>query len=95
MTRAGSRHQGKLLPLGELVGLKPMSYVTRLGFAVLAFGAAMNADKVIARVIGLVWLLLAGAGLLLVGITKETAVDIVLGLAVLGAAGYSWWYTRS
>ncbi|WP_367872843.1 hypothetical protein [Luteolibacter sp. Populi] len=84
-----------ILPLGELVGLKPMSYATRLGLATLAFGAAMNADKVIARVIGFVWLLLAGAGLFLIGITKGTAVDLVLGVAVLGAAGYSWWYTRS
>ncbi|MBB5349780.1 hypothetical protein HNR46_000001 [Haloferula luteola] len=81
--------------LGALVALKPMSYVIRLGFAVLAFGAAMNVDKTVARVIGFVWLLLTGAGLLLVGIQNGTIVDIVLGVAALGAAGYSWWYTRS
>jgi hypothetical protein len=47
--------------LGALVALKPMSCVVRLGFAVLAFGAAMNADKTIARVIGFVWLALGAA----------------------------------
>ena len=81
--------------LGALVALKPMSYVMRLGLAVLAFGAAMNVDKVIARVIGFVWLLVTGAGLLLVGIQNGTIVDILLGIAALSAAGYSWWYTRS
>lgn len=81
--------------LGALVALKPMSHVIRLGLAVLAFGAAMNVDKTVARVIGFVWLLLTGAGLLLVGIQNGTIVDIALGIAGLGAAGYSWWYTRS
>ena len=81
--------------LGAIVALKPMSYVIRLGLAVLAFGAAMNVDKVIARVIGFVWLLVTGAGLLLVGIQNGTIVDILLGIAALAAAGYSWWYTRS
>ena len=81
--------------LGALIALKPMSYVIRIGFAVLAFGAAMNVDKVIARVIGFVWLLLTGGGLFLLGLQNGTAVDLVLGLGVLGAAGYSWWYTRS
>jgi hypothetical protein len=80
--------------LGSLVALKPMSYVIRLGLAVLAFGAAMNADKVIARVIGFVWLLLTGAGLLFVGIQNDTTIDILLGIAGLAAAGYSWWHTR-
>jgi hypothetical protein len=81
--------------LGAIVALKPMSYVIRLGLAVFAFGAAMNVDKVIARVIGFVWLLVTGAGLLLVGIQNGTVVDILLGIAALAAAGYSWWYTRS
>jgi hypothetical protein len=81
--------------LGAIAALKPMSYVMRLGLAVLAFGAAINVDKVIARVIGFVWLLLTGAGLLLVGIQNGTIVDILLGIAALSAAGYSWWYTRS
>jgi len=81
--------------LGALVALKPLSYAIRLGLAVLAFGAAMNADKTIARVIGFVWLLLTGLGLLLVGIKNGTIVDILLGIAGLGAAGYSWWFTRS
>jgi hypothetical protein len=81
--------------LDALIALKPMSYVMRLGLAVLAFGAAMNVDKVVARVIGFVWLLLTGAGLLLVGMQNGTIVDILLGIAALAAAGYSWWYTRS
>ena len=81
--------------LGALVALKPMSYVMRIVFAVVAFGAAMNVDKVIARVIGFVWLLITGATLLMVGIPNGTVVDILLGITALSAAGYSWWYTRS
>lgn len=81
--------------LGALVALKPMSYMIRIGTALLAFSVAMNADKVIARVIGFVWLLVTGAGLLLVGIQHGTIVDILLGIAGLAAAGYSWWYTRA
>lgn len=80
--------------LGALVALKPTSYLIRLGIAALAFGAAMDSNKVVARVIGFVWLLIAGAGLLIVGIQHGTIVDILLGVAALGAAGYSWWYTR-
>ncbi len=82
-------------PLGALIALKPFSYIMRVGFAVVAFGAAMNVDKVIARVIGFVWLLITGAMLLLVGFQNGTIIDILLGLAALGGAGYSWWYTRS
>lgn len=81
--------------LGALAALKPMSYVIRLGLAVLAFGAAMNVDRTVARVIGFVWLLLTGLGLLLVGIQNGTILDILLGIVALVAAGYSWWYTRS
>ncbi len=82
------------LTIGALTALKPMSYVMRIGVALVAFGAAMNVEKVIARVIGLVWLIITGAMLLLTGITHGTAVDIILGLAALGAAAYSWWHTR-
>jgi len=80
--------------VGVVIALKPMSYVIRLGLAVLAFGAAMNVEKVIARVIGFVWLLITGAGLLLVGFQNGTFVDIILGLVALCAAGFSWWFTR-
>lgn len=83
------------MPLAELIALKPISYLTRLLIACVAFGAAMNPDKVIARVIGLVWLLIAGGGFLMLGVTKETIVDLLLGLVALGAAGYAWWYTRA
>lgn len=81
--------------VGALMALKPMSYVVRLGFAVLAFGAAMDVERTVARVIGFVWLLLTGAGFLFAGLQHGTVVDIVAGIAALGAAGYSWWYTRS
>jgi hypothetical protein len=80
--------------LASLIALKPMSYLLRIALAAVAFGAAMNPDKVVARVIGLVWLIVTGAGLLLVGFTNGTAVDIVLGLVALGAAAYSWWHNR-
>ena len=80
--------------LSALIALKPTSYVIRVGLAIVAFGAAMNVDKVVARVIGFLWLLITGAGLLFVGFLNGTATDIVLGLVALGGAGYSWWYTR-
>jgi hypothetical protein len=83
------------LALGALMALKPMNYLLRLCIAVFAFGAAMNAEKVVARVIGFVWLLIAGAGFLFMGITRGTIVDLLFGAAALGAAGYSWWFTRS
>ena len=80
--------------LSALMALKPMSYVMRIGFAIAAFAAAMNVDQVIARVLGLVWLLITGGLLLGIGIPHGTVVDIVLGIAALAAAGYSWWFTR-
>lgn len=76
------------------VALKPTSYAIRLGLGVLAFGAAMNVDKVIARVIGFAWLLVTGAGLLLIGFQNGTWLDIFLGVVAIGGAGYSWWYTH-
>jgi hypothetical protein len=51
--------------LAALTALTPMSYAIRLALAGAAFCAAMNVDKVVARVIGFVWLLIAGAGLLI------------------------------
>lgn len=81
--------------LAAWVTLKPTSYLIRIGLAGVAFMAAMNVEKVIGRVIGFVWLLLTGTGLVLVGIREGTILDIALGLAALGGAGYSWWYTRS
>lgn len=87
-----------LLPDHQLaaaaIALKPTSYAIRLGLGALAFGAAINVDKVIARVIGFAWLLVTGAGLLLVGFQNGTWVDIILGFVAIGAAGYSWWYTH-
>ena len=81
--------------LADLIALRPLSYVIRLGLALVAFSAAMNAEKVVPRVLGLGWLLVTGGLLLLVGISRGTLVDILLGLAVVGAAGYSWWHTRA
>ena len=83
------------LPIADLIALKPMSYGIRILLAAAAFPAAMNVEKVIPRVIGLVWLLITGAGLLIVGFNHGTIVDILLGIVALGAAGYSWWFTRS
>lgn len=80
--------------LAALVALKPVSYFIKLAIAAVAFGAAMNSDRAIARVVGLVWLVVTGGGLLFVGIGNGTVVDIVLGLVAIGAAAYSWWYTR-
>ncbi|MCB1211131.1 MAG: hypothetical protein KDK97_17540, partial [Verrucomicrobiales bacterium] len=62
--------------------------------ALVAFGAAMNVEKVIARVIGFAWLLVAGTAFLIIGATNGTAIDVALGLAAWGGAGYSFWYTR-
>lgn len=80
--------------VAALVALKPISYVIRIGVAVVAFGAAMNVERVVWRVIGMVWLLLTGLGLVWVGFQNGTVVDILLGLVGVGAAGYSWWFTR-
>ncbi len=80
--------------LSALIALEPLSYLIRIGLGVVAFGAAMNSEKTIARVVGLVWLLITGAALFFVGIQNVTVVDILLGLLVLAAAGYSWWHTR-
>lgn len=80
--------------LGALIALSPTSYVIRLVLAGVAFGAAMNVERTVARVVGFVWLLITGAALLMVGFQNGTAVDILLGFAALGAAGYSWWFTR-
>jgi len=59
------------------------------------FIAAINIEEVVARAIGLVILILTGAGLLLVGISNQTVLDILFGIIGLGAAAYSWWYTRN
>ena len=77
-----------------LIALEPMSYLIRLGLAAVAFGAAINPDKVFARVVGLVWLIVTCGGLLIVGINNGTMVDIILGMIAGGAAAYSWWHTR-
>lgn len=80
--------------LAALVALKPMSYLIRIATGAAAFVAASKAENTVTRVIGFVWLLIAGAALLIVGILNVTIVAILLGLVALGAAGYSWWYTR-
>jgi len=80
--------------LAGWIGLSPLSYVTRLLVAGGAFTAAMNVEQVVTRVLGFVILLISGAGMLLVGLGKGTILDILLGAGFLGAAGYSWWFTR-
>lgn len=81
--------------LGALFAREPHRYLFDLCIAVVAFGAAMNHERAIRRAIGFVVLLLTGGGLMILGIQKGTVADMVLGLAGLGAAAYSWWYTRS
>lgn len=54
----------------------------------------MNVEKVVVRVIGLVWLGLTGVGLLIGGIGAGAIIDILLGLTALGAAFYAWWHCR-
>jgi hypothetical protein len=80
---------------GALLARQPHRYLFDLCIAVVAFGAAMNHERAIRRAIGFVVLLLTGCSFLILGIQNGTAVDMVLGLAALGAAAYSWWYTRS
>lgn len=81
--------------LGALVARDPHRYLFDLCIAVVAFGAAMNHERAIRRAIGFVVLLLTGGGLMILGIQNGTPVDMILGLSGLGAAAYSWWYTRS
>jgi hypothetical protein len=83
-----------LAPLADLIALSPSSYAFRVLIGVSGFIASLNVDNTISRVIGLVVVLLLGAGLLFMGITHGTIVDIVLGFVGLAAAGYSWWHTR-
>jgi len=61
----------------------------------MAFTAAMNYENVITRVLGFVFLIISGAALLMIGLGHGTIIDILLGIAAIGAAGYSWWYTRN
>ena len=81
--------------LAALVALQPKSYLIRLGMAAVAFSGAMSSERVVARVIGFAWLLIAGAGFLIMGARSGTVVDLLIGLSLLGAAGYSWWFTRA
>jgi hypothetical protein len=83
-----------IAPLADLIALRPSSYAVRIAVAISAFFASLNVETTLKRVICFVVVLLTGAGLLFTGITHGTVVDILLGLAGLGAAGYSWWFTR-
>jgi hypothetical protein len=80
--------------LADLVALRPSSYAFRIAVVISAFFASLNVESTIKRAICFVVVLLTGAGLLFVGITHGTGVDILLGVAGLAAAGYSWWFTR-
>jgi len=80
--------------ISSLLAMEPMFYVKRLGVAVVAFGVSMNMDKVIGRGIALALLVVIGGVLLMLGCTKGTLVDILLGLTVVGSAGYAWWYNH-
>ena len=82
------------LVLAELVALRPSSYAFRIAIAISAFFASLNVDSTVKRAICFVVVLGTGAGLLFAGITHGTIVDILLGLVGLGAAAYSWWFTR-
>lgn len=84
----------ELFPLADLIALRPTSYAFRIAVCISAFVASLNVESVVTRVIGFVVVLLTGGGLLFTGITHGTVVDILLGIAGLGAAGYSWWFTR-
>ena len=80
--------------LADLVALRPSSYAFRIAIAISSFFASLNVESTIKRAICFVVVLLTGAGLLLAGISHGTIIDILLGLVGLGAAAYSWWFTR-
>jgi hypothetical protein len=82
------------LVLADLVALRPSSYAFRIAIAISAFFASLNVDSTIKRAVCFVVVLITGAGLLLTGISHGTIIDILLGLVGLGAAAYSWWFTR-
>lgn len=77
-----------------LIAMEPKAYLIRLIMASVAFSVAMNIERVILRVLGFVWLLIVGASFTIIGFSHGTILDILLGLVAVGAAGYSWWYTR-
>ena len=78
----------------QLFALPVGRYVMTLAFAAGAFGAATNVESVVWRTLALVYLGLNGIGFLLIGLGSFAVVDILLGLAGIGAAFYAWHYTR-
>ena len=78
----------------KLFALPVGRYFMTLAFAAGAFGAATNVESVVWRTIALVYLGLNGLVFLLVGLGAFAVVDILLGVAGLGAAFYAWNYTR-
>ena len=79
--------------IGALFARSPLSYTLRIALGIVAFGAAMNVDGVVTRVIGLVWLGLTGVGMILIFVTNGTIGDLLLGIVAFGATGYAWWDT--
>ena len=53
---------GYIYLISTFISLEPSSYLMRICFGGMAFGAAMSSDKVFARLIGFVWLLFTGGG---------------------------------
>ncbi len=80
--------------IAELVALKPASYIGRIIACIGAFYAALNIEGTFSRAAGVAVLVIAGGGLLIVGLSNGTAIDILLGILGSVAAGYTWWHTR-
>ena len=78
----------------KLFTLPVRRYVMTLAFAAGAFGAATNVESVVWRTMALVYIGLNGVVFLLMGLGPFAVVDILLGVAGLGAAFYAWSYTR-
>ena len=78
----------------KLLALPIRRYAMTLVIAAAAFGAATNVESVVWRTLALVYLGLNGLVFLLMGLVSFAVIDILLGLAGLGAAFYAWHYTR-
>lgn len=74
--------------------MPPTKYITTAIFALGAFGAAMASEKVVPRVIGLAYLVFYGAAFTIIGVMAFAVVDILIGIAAIAAAIYSWWYNQ-
>ncbi len=78
----------------SLIALELPKYLLRIPLALGLFFTAINVEKVVTRAIALAMLVILGVTFLLVGLGHKTVVDLLIGIAGIGAAVYAWWWTK-